>query len=77
MHSTVGWYWIVPVGGRFWLGMLGTIVAIGIGVGILFLIIGAAFIAWGILGALIFFGGIAMLIAWYSDRKRQAQYDES
>ena len=63
--------------GRFWLGMLAAIVGIGIAAGILFVVIGAAFIAWGVLGALIVFGGIALLIGWMSDRRRQAQYDES
>ncbi len=44
--------------------MLGTIVGIGIAAGILFLVIGAALLTWGILGALIVFGGIALGIAW-------------
>ena len=57
--------------------MLATIVAIGVGAGILFLVIGAALVTWGVLGALIVFGGIALLIALMSDRRRQAQYDES
>ncbi len=56
--------------------MLAAIVAIGIAAGILFVVIGAALVTWGVLGALIVFGGIALLIAWMSDRRRQAQYDE-
>jgi hypothetical protein len=65
------------VGGRFWIGMLATIVGIGIAAGILFLVVGGALLTWGILGALIVFGGIALGIAWVSDRRKQAQYDES
>jgi hypothetical protein len=57
--------------------MLAAIVGIGIAAGILFLVIGAALVTWGVLGALIVFGGIALLIAWMSDRRRKAQYDES
>jgi hypothetical protein len=56
--------------------MLATIVAIGVGAGILFLVIGAAFVAWGVLGALIVFAGIALLIAKWSDSRKQARYDE-
>ena len=65
------------MGGRFWVGMLATIVGIGIAVAILFLVIGAAFVAWGVLGALILFAGIALGIAKRSDSRKQARYDAS
>ena len=65
------------MGGRFWIGLLASIVGIGIAAAILFLVVGAALVTWGVLGALIVFGGIALGIAWLSDRRRQAQYDES
>jgi hypothetical protein len=57
--------------------MLATIVAIGVGAGILFLVIGAAFVAWGVLGALLVFAAIALGIAKWSDSRKQARYDES
>lgn len=57
--------------------MVAAIVGIGIAAAILFLVIGAAFVAWGVLGALIFFGGLALGIGWMFDRRRQAQYDEA
>jgi hypothetical protein len=63
------------MGGKFWLGMVAAIVGIGIAVGIIFLLIGAAFVAWGALGALVFFGAVALGIAWIFDRRKQAQYD--
>jgi hypothetical protein len=65
------------VGGRFWVGMAASIVGIGIAVAILFLFIGAAFVTWGALGALILFGAIALGFAWLSDRRKQAQYDDA
>lgn len=63
------------VGGRFWLGMIATIVGVGIAVGILFLLVGAALVAWGILGAFVVFGGIALGIAWLYDKRKAAEYD--
>jgi hypothetical protein len=65
------------MGGRFWVGMVATIVAIGIAVAISFLVIGAAFVAWGALGALILFAGIVLGIAKWSDSRKQARYDAS
>ena len=38
-----------PVGGRFWVGLLATIVGVGIAVGILFAFVGAALVTWGAL----------------------------
>jgi hypothetical protein len=63
------------VGGRFWLGMIATIVGVGIAVGILFVLVGAALVAWGVLGAFVVFGGIALGIAWLYDRRKQSEYD--
>jgi xanthine/uracil/vitamin C permease (AzgA family) len=57
--------------------MLAAIVGIGIAAAILFVLVGAALVTWGVLGALIVFGGIALGIAWISDRRRAAQYDEA
>jgi uncharacterized membrane protein len=59
----------------FWIKMLAAIVGIGIAVGIVFLVIGAALIAWGIFGALIVIGGLALGFAWVYDRRQQTQYD--
>jgi hypothetical protein len=55
--------------------MIAAIVGIGIAVGILFLLIEAAFLAWGVFGALVFFAALALGFAWYTDRRRQNQYD--
>jgi hypothetical protein len=58
------------VGGRFWIGMVAAIVGIGIAAGIVFLVIGAAFLAWGLLGAFVVIGGILLAIAWLYDRRQ-------
>jgi hypothetical protein len=60
---------------KFWLWIAAVIVGGGIAVGILFLVVGAALFAWGILGAFVVFGALALGIAWLYDRRRQAEYD--
>jgi hypothetical protein len=64
------------VSGRFWIRLLGAIFGIGIAAGIVFLVIGAALVAWGVLGALVLMGALLLGIAWMVDRRRQAQYDQ-
>ena len=76
LHSAADWYWIIPVGGRFWVGLLASIVGIGIAALILFLLIDAAFLRWGVLSALIVFSLIALAIAEISDRRKQARYND-
>jgi hypothetical protein len=46
------------LGGRFWFGLVGGTIAIGIALLVIFLLIGVAVWAWGIFGAFIFFGAI-------------------
>jgi hypothetical protein len=60
---------------KFWLWIAAVIVGGGIAVGILFLVVGAALFAWGILGAFVVFGALALGIAWLYDRRRQTEYD--
>lgn len=54
---------------------MAAIVGIGIAAAILFLIIGAALLTWGILGTFLVAGGILAIVGWIVDRRRQAQYD--
>jgi hypothetical protein len=56
--------------------MVGVIVGVGIAAMIFFLVISAAFVAWGALGALVFFALVLLGIAWWFDRRKQAQYEE-
>jgi hypothetical protein len=63
------------MGGRFWLGLIATVIGVGIAVGILFLLVGAALVAWGVFGALVIFAVIALAIAYLYDKRQQTQYD--
>jgi hypothetical protein len=63
------------MGGRFWLGLVATVIGVGIAVGILFLLVGAALVAWGVFGALVIFAMIALAIAYLYDKRQQTQYD--
>jgi hypothetical protein len=63
------------VGGRFWVGLIATIVAVGIAVGVLFMLVGAALVTWGVLGAFIVFGGLALGFGWFYDRRKAAEYE--
>jgi hypothetical protein len=60
---------------KFWLWLVAVIVGGGIAAAILFMIVGAALVTWGILGALIVFGGLALAIAWFYGQRKQHEYD--
>lgn len=60
---------------KFWLWLVAVIVGGGIAAAIIFILVGAALVAWGVLGALVAFGGIALGIAWWYDRRKQHEYD--
>ena len=62
------------MGGRFWIALIASIAGISIAAGIVFLLVGAAIIAWGVLGAFVVIAGVALAIAWVYDRRR-AQVD--
>jgi hypothetical protein len=64
------------LGGRFWLWVIGVSLAIGIGGMLLFLLIGAVWYSWGFFGALIFFGGLALLYGWFYDRRQAKKYQD-
>jgi hypothetical protein len=60
---------------KFWLWLVAVIVGAGIAVGILFLIVDVALFTWGIFGSLVVFAGLALLVAWFYDRRKQHEYD--
>jgi high-affinity Fe2+/Pb2+ permease len=64
------------LGMRFWLGVVGVVVAAGIAIFIFFLVINHAFYAWGFLGTFIVVGAILLAIAWIYDRRQQHRYDD-
>jgi len=65
------------LGFKFWAGLVGVILAIGIGGMILFLLFSRAVYAWGFLGAFLAFGVVIILVAWVYDRRsdRRVGYD--
>lgn len=63
-----------PVGARFWVVLLASLLGIGIAVGILFAVIGAALVTWGVLGTLLVLGAILLGIAWVYDRREARHY---
>jgi hypothetical protein len=59
----------MELGGKFWLAIIGMAVGIGVAVWLAFVIIGWAWYAWGLIGALLFFAGVALLVGWGMDRR--------
>jgi hypothetical protein len=63
--------------GKFFLWVIGVSLAIGVGGMILFLLIGAAWYAWGPFLALIVVGGFLTLAAWIWERTHGGRpYDD-
>ena len=65
------------LGAKFWLWLAAVVIAVCIGAGLLFLIIGAAWYAWGAMGALLFFVALLLVFAWIWDRRKVKEYEES
>jgi uncharacterized membrane protein len=65
------------LGARFWLSVMGIALACGVGAVLVFVLIGAAWARWGLLGAIIFFGVILLGTAWIYDRRHAKSYDET
>ena len=64
------------LGAKFWFGMVGVILAIGVGSILLFWLVSAAWYRWGFIGGLLFFGGILLLVAAIYDRTHRRRYDD-
>ena len=64
------------LGAGFWLKMIGVIFAIGIAGLVVFFIIGAAWYAWGFLGAFLFLVAVLAVVAWGYDRSHAKRYDD-
>ncbi len=63
------------LGGRFWLYTLAIALAVGIGGLVFFMFISAAWASWGLFGALLFFGAVALVWGWYYDRQHPRYRD--
>ena len=64
------------LGGRFWLGLIGAIVACGVGLLLFFVVFNSAVYKWGALGAFFALGAVLLLIAWIHDRRQIRKYEE-
>jgi hypothetical protein len=50
-----------PLGAKFWLGLVGACAGVAIAAGVIFVIFGAAWYAWGAVGAMIVVVGMVVL----------------
>jgi len=65
------------VGGwRFVVGVLASIVAIGIGLLLVFAVFDRAAMAWGLFGAFAVFVVLLLIFAWFWDRRQVRDYPD-
>ena len=65
------------LGGKFWLGLVGALVAVGLGLFLFFVVFNGAAARWSALGALIALGAVLLLIGWILDRRQIRKYEEA
>jgi hypothetical protein len=63
------------LGLKFWAGLMGIILACGIGAMILLFIFSRAAYAWGLLGALLVFCAVLVVVVWFWDRRQVRKYE--
>ncbi len=63
-----------PLGAKFWLGLIGVCIGIAVAAGVIFIVFGAVWYAWGAIAALVVVcGGIALAVSLtnrISERRR-------
>jgi len=64
------------LGSKFWLGMVGVILACGIGAVLVFTLLTGAWVRWGGIGALVFLAVVFMSIAAVLDRKKRREWED-
>ncbi len=64
------------LGGKFWAGMFGIVIAAGVGAFILLLLFSRAVYAWGFFGAFLALSVVLIIIAWFYDRRHTRSYDD-
>jgi hypothetical protein len=65
------------VGGfRFVLGVFASVIAIGIGLLLVFVVFDRAAMAWGLFGAFAVFVVLLLIFAWFYDRRQVRDYPE-
>jgi uncharacterized membrane protein len=64
------------LGAKFWFGMVGVVLAIGVGILLVFLLISGAWYRWGFVGGMLFFGGLLLVGAAIYDRRQRRHYED-
>ena len=64
------------LGARFWLGLAGFTIALGIVLLIVFLIFTRAFYAWGAFGVFVVVAVVLLGIAWIYDKRQQREAEK-
>ena len=64
------------LGSKFWLGMVGVILACRIGAVLVFTLLTGAWVRWGGIGALVFLAVVFMSIAAVLDRKKRKEWED-
>ena len=62
------------MGAKFWLGMIGVIIAVCVAGALVFLILGYAWYTWGPIMAIVVVFALVWLVAWIVDRRRTAEH---
>jgi Flp pilus assembly protein TadB len=61
---------------KFWFWILGMCILAAVAVAVVFLIIGAAWEAWGFFGAIALFFLVLIGFGWFYDRRQRRRYEE-
>jgi Kef-type K+ transport system membrane component KefB len=62
------------LGGRFWLGLVGFAVALGVGLMLAFVLFGAAWYRWGFIGAAILLVGVGVGVKYLQERRARSRW---
>jgi multisubunit Na+/H+ antiporter MnhB subunit len=63
-------------GRTFWLGLIGALVAFGVGLLLFLVVFDRAASRWSALGAFVALGAVLLLVAWIHDRRQVRQYEQ-
>lgn len=64
------------VGARFWFRLAGVLIACGIAAFVIIALFMRVWIAAGVLGLFVVFGGALLLFAWRYDKRQEARYSD-
>lgn len=64
------------LGAKFWWKAFGICVAVGVAGMLLFMLLGAAWYAWGAFGTILLFGAGLLIFAWLWDKREARTYKD-